>query len=169
MSSVDQTGSSHIPRGSHFSRRSLRAYISDAVRFQHRPGSHFLCLHNVPAITFGSIFVPTTNLAAPRSTVWCVCESSRLRSIPLDVPAPDLSILLSPAVSCLVACFKTRGRQGLIVRCHVSVSTVVRGVCCGSSCPSRNICRTNIRGTSVEMENAVFPSRRTGGLDSRSS
>ena len=87
----------------------------------------------VPAKTFGSIPVPITNFAAPRSTVWCVREYSRSCPISLGVPAVDLLFLFS-----LAGCFKALGRQELILRWHASVLIIVWDGCCGFSCLSSN-------------------------------
>ena len=84
---------------------------------------------NISAITFGSIPVPTTDFAVPRSTVSYVRESSGLDPIALGVPGPVMSIAFTLVVNSAAAVQSVRA-TGIhasvpLVRVHRGVGYVI--------------------------------------------
>ena len=109
MSSVDKTGSSATCTG----------LTSAGVFVGHIAAIPCVCSTvpvaiscvdiNVPAITFGSIPLPTTDFAVPKSTVSYVRESSGLYPIARGVPGPEMSVSFTLVISSAAGCLKCAG------------------------------------------------------------
>ena len=122
----------HNPRGFDSNNRPFRrAYISLIPYVSGAVPVVTSCVEiTVPAITFGSMFVPTMNVAAPRSPVWCVCDPSRLGPIS---PAPDLpvnSILPCCTLLSLLAVLRREGGRdsSFVATCRCLPSWGMRAV-----------------------------------------
>lgn len=137
MFSVNKTGSSAIRKRFYISRRFRREFSIPYV-FSTISVVIFYLKISVLAMTFFlfAYIQRTSPLPGPPSGM--VCAPSRMYPLSLGRPAPDLSISFTPAINSSTDCFKARGRQGPILRCHVFVSATMWDVCCGSSCPSSN-------------------------------
>ena len=151
MSFVHKNWVLRNPHGSSFSGRFRRAYINDPIRFQHRPGSNFLCQFECACDNVWFYSRTYNKLRAPQ-----VYRLVRLRFISLisDVTGcfgPGLVNIIP--LCCKLLYWPFRSARTVGVNLLVSRVRVHRRV---GWCVLAPFVLSEINGTSVEMGNTSF-------------